>query len=128
MDIISTEKAPAAVGPYSQALKAGPFVFCSGQIGLDAKSGKLVGTDIELQTRQALMNLQMVLNAAGLDLSDVVRATVYLVDMNDFAKVNAIYKDIFGNSKPSRVTVQVAGLPLGALIEIACIAYTENGN
>ncbi len=123
MDEISTDKAPSAIGPYSQALKAGQFVFCSGQIGIDPATGKLIGVDIESQTRQVMQNLRRVLAAAKLDLSHVAKTTIFLVNLENFSSVNEIYGAEFGDHKPARATVQVAGLPLGALIEIECVAY-----
>jgi 2-iminobutanoate/2-iminopropanoate deaminase len=122
MEYISTLKAPAAVGPYSQAVKAGNLLFCSGQIGLAPETGKMAGADIDSQTRQVLTNLAAVLEAAGFVPADVVRTTVFLADMNHFPVVNQIYADFFGPHKPARATVQVAALPLGALVEIDCIA------
>ena len=123
MDKISTDKAPSAIGPYSQAVRAGQFVFCSGQIGIDPATGKLIGADIESQTRQVMQNLRRVLTAAGLDLNHVAKTTIFLVNLEDFSLVNEIYGAEFGEHKPARATVQVAGLPLGALIEIECVAY-----
>ena len=123
MDKISTDKAPSAIGPYSQAVRAGQFVFCSGQIGIDPATGKLIGFDIESQTRQVMQNLRGVLTAARLDLSHVAKTTIFLVNLEDFSSVNEIYGAEFGEHKPARATVQVAGLPLGALIEIECVAY-----
>ncbi len=123
MDKISTDKAPSAIGPYSQAVRAGQFVFCSGQIGIDPATGKLIGADIESQTRQVMQNLRRVLTAARLDLNHVAKTTIFLVNLEDFSSVNEIYGAEFGEHKPARATVQVAGLPLGALIEIECVAY-----
>ena len=124
MDKISTDKAPSAIGPYSQAVRAGQFVFCSGQIGIDPATGKLIGADIESQARQVMQNVRSVLTAAGLDLNHVAKTTIFLVDLKDFSSVNEIYGAEFGEHKPARATVQVAGLPLGALIEIECVACT----
>ena len=124
MDKISTDKAPSAIGPYSQAVRAGQFVFCSGQIGMDPATGKLIGADIESQTRQVMQNLRSVLTAARLDLNHVAKTTIFLVNLEDFSKVNEIYGAEFGEHKPARATVQVGRLPLGALIEIECVAYT----
>ena len=118
MDKISTDKAPSAIGPYSQAVRAGQFVFCSGQIGIDPATGKLIGVDVESQTTQVMQNLRKVLTAATLDLSHVAKTTIFLVNMEDFSSVNEIYGAEFGDHKPARATVQVAGLPLGALVEI----------
>jgi len=123
MNIISAPAAPAAIGPYSHAIHAGPFVFCSGQIPLDPKTGKLVADDIEAQTKQVLVNLTAVLGAAGLTLRDVVKSTVFLKDMADFGKMNPLYEAAFAPHKPARSTIQVAKLPADARIEIEVIAY-----
>lgn len=118
---VATKHAPAAVGPYSQAIVAGGLIFSSGQLGLIPETGKLpVG--IEAQTRQVLANLASVLEAAGSTMDQVVKTTIFLVDMNDFATVNAIYADAFSTVPPARSTVQVAALPLGGLVEIEAIA------
>lgn len=119
--MINAQHAPAAVGPYCHAVQAGDFVFTSGQIGLDPESQELV-EGIEAQTKQVLENLTEVLKAAGLDMSDVIKTTVFLDDVNDFAVVNGIYETYFGDSKPARSCVEVAALPKGALIEIEVIA------
>jgi len=121
---IKTDKVPVAVGPYSQAIAAGDFVFCSGQIGLDPGTGDLVGSDLSDQTRQALTNLNNVLAAAGLGFKDVVRTDIFLTNMNDFSTVNEIYASFFqSDPKPARQTVCVTSLPKGAKIEISAIAY-----
>ncbi len=112
---------PAAVGPYSQAARAGGFLFCSGQIPIDPATGKIEATDVEGQTRQVFANLEALLLAQGRSLADVVKATVFLQDMADFPKVNPLYAAAFKGHKPARSTVQVAGLPLGALVEIEVI-------
>ena len=118
---VTTEHAPAAVGPYSQAIKADGMVFLSGQLGLIPETGKLpVG--IEEQTRQIMANLAAVLAAAGSDMSRIVKTTIFLTDMNDFAKVNALYAEAFSGAPPARSTVAVAALPLGGLVEIEAIA------
>jgi 2-iminobutanoate/2-iminopropanoate deaminase len=124
-EIIATEAAPAAIGPYSQAVRAGGFVFLSGQIPLDPVTGDMVGKaphDVEAQTRQVLKNLEAVLTAAGTSFDKVVRATIYLTDLADFAKVNAIYGERFPNHSPARATVQVAALPREANVEIDLVA------
>lgn len=121
-EIISTEHAPAAIGPYSQAVRANGFVFLSGQIPLDPVSGSMVEGDIEAQTRQVMKNLEAVLAAAGTSFDKVVRATIYLTDLADFAKVNAIYGERFPNAPPARATVQVAALPRGSKVEIDLVA------
>lgn len=121
--IINTENAPKAIGPYSQAVATEQFVFVSGQLPVDPKSGKIVETTIEGQTRQVLSNIEAILNEAGLSFEDVVKAEVFLKDMNDFQKMNAIYAEKFsGPIKPARQAFEVARLPMDALIEISCIA------
>ena len=119
--MINAQHAPAAVGPYCHAVQAGDFVFTSGQIGLNPENQELV-EGIEAQTKQVLENLTEVLKAAGLDMSDVIKTTVFLDDVNDFAVVNGIYETYFGDSKPARSCVEVAALPKCALIEIEVIA------
>jgi 2-iminobutanoate/2-iminopropanoate deaminase len=118
----STDKAPAAIGPYSQAIKAGKFLFLSGQIPLDPATGQLVAGGIEPQTRQVFTNIGEILKAAGVSFEHVVSATVYVADMNDFAKVNEIYATYFTAPAPARATVQVARLPKDSLVEIQVIA------
>ncbi len=120
--IISTPNAPAAVGPYSQGVIANGLVFTAGQIPLDPQTMKLVEGDVQAQTRQVFANLKAVLEAAGTSLERVVKATVFLQDMNDFAAMNAVYAEFFATNPPARSTVQVAKLPLGALVEIELIA------
>jgi 2-iminobutanoate/2-iminopropanoate deaminase len=122
MDIISTEKAPKALGPYSQAVRAGGFIFCSGQIPIDPAVGAVVVTTAEDQTRQAITNLRNVLEAAGSGLDKVVKTTVFIGDMNDFAAVNGVYAELFGDTKPARSCVQAARLPKDVKIEIEAIA------
>ncbi len=119
---ISTEKAPGAIGPYSQAVRAGGMIFCSGQIPIDPKTGAFVSEDVGEQTEQVLKNLAAVLEAAGTTLNDVVKTTVFLVDMNDFAAMNEVYARYFAENKPARATVQAARLPRDARVEIDCIA------
>ena len=119
---VSTESAPAAIGPYSQGMKVGDLLFCSGQIPLDPSSGELVKEDIEGQARRCLQNLEAVCEAAGASLSNAVRCTVYLGDMRDFARVNEVYAEFFdGADPPARVAVAAAGLPKGADVEIDAI-------
>jgi 2-iminobutanoate/2-iminopropanoate deaminase len=118
---IATPAAPAALGPYSQAIETDGFVFTSGQLGLDPATGKLVD-GIENQTERALLNLEAVLGAAGLGMADVVKMSLFLVDLAHFAQVNAIYKTHVVQPAPARSTVQVAALPVGALVEIEAIA------
>ena len=119
---ISTPNAPAAIGPYSQAIKSGNLLFLSGQIPLDPATGNLVAGGIEEQTRQVFTNIGAILEAAGLSFDAVVSATVYVMDMNDFAKVNEIYATYFSSPAPARATVQVARLPKDARVEIQVIA------
>ena len=119
---IASNDAPKAIGPYSQAIRTGNLIYTSGQIGLSPVTNKLAGDEIEIQTRQALDNLKAVLVAGGTDMAHVVKVTVYLKDLNDYAKVNDIYKDYFPEMKPARSAVQVARLPKDALVEIECVA------
>lgn len=122
-DRIFTPRAPAPIGPYHQARRAGGFVFCSGQIAIDPATGALIAGDVAAQTRRVLDNLGAVLEAAGTDFAGVVKTTIFLVDMSDFATVNAIYAERFaGESAPARSTVAVAALPLGARVEIEAVA------
>jgi 2-iminobutanoate/2-iminopropanoate deaminase len=120
--IVSTKEAPAAIGPYSQAVSAGGFVFLSGQIPLDPATGEMVQGDIVAQTERVMKNLGAVLKAAGTSFDRVVRSTIYLVDLGDFAKVNAVYGSCFKEAPPARATVQVAALPKGARVEIDVVA------
>lgn len=120
-ETISTDKAPAAVGPYSQAVKVGELVFCSGQIALDPADGTLKGTDIEAQTEQVMQNIASVLAASGTTFDDVVKTTCFLANINDFASFNGIYAKYF-TGKPARSCVAVAALPKGALVEVEVIA------
>jgi 2-iminobutanoate/2-iminopropanoate deaminase len=119
---IHTEHAPAAIGPYSQAIRAGQLIFASGQIALDPRTGEMAQGGVEAQTRQVLANLAAVLEAGGATLADVVKTTIYLVDLEDFQKVNAIYAEHFPGIAPARATVQVSRLPRNALVEIDAIA------
>jgi 2-iminobutanoate/2-iminopropanoate deaminase len=123
--IVSTDQAPGAIGPYSQAVVAGGMVFCSGQIPIDVATGEFVSEDVSEQTEQVLKNLGAVLEAAGSGLDQVVKTTVFLADMADFAVMNAMYEKFFGGSKPARATVEAAGLPKGALVEIECVALVS---
>ncbi len=120
--IVNTPAAPAAIGPYSQAVRAGNYVFTSGQLGIDPATGKLV-EGVEAQTQQALANLAAVLEAAGAGFEDVVKTTIFLADMNDFQIVNTVYATRFAADPPARSTVQVAALPRQALVEIEMVAY-----
>ena len=121
-EAVSTKDAPAAIGPYSQALKAGNLLFLSGQISIDPKTNQMNAGSIEEQTKQALENLDAVLRASGMTMDNVVNTTVFLKDVNDFAKMNAVYGTYFKDKPPARATVQVARLPRDALIEISAIA------
>jgi len=121
-ETISTENAPGAIGPYSQAVKTGNMVFCSGQIPIDPATGEFVSSDVAEQTRQVLKNLSAVLEAAGINLNNVVKTTVFLADMNDFTAMNDVYAEVFSENKPARATVQAARLPRDARVEIDCIA------
>jgi 2-iminobutanoate/2-iminopropanoate deaminase len=120
--IIHTDTAPKAIGPYSQAIHTGDYIFTAGQIPLDPATMKLVDGDITVQTRRALTNLSNVLEAAGSSLGRVVKTTVFLADFNDFQAMNGVYAEFFGPNAPARSTVQVSRLPAGALIEIEAIA------
>ena len=120
---IETTKAPAAIGPYSQAIKAGDFLYCSGQVPLVPGTAELVAGGIEEQTTQSLENLQQVIGADGVDFNSVVKTTIYLTDLEDFSVVNEIYAGYCGEVAPARATVQVAALPKGALVEIDAVAY-----
>lgn len=123
--IISTQNAPSAIGPYSQGIKAGNFVFVSGQIPLDPKTGQFAGEDIRSQTKQSLTNVQNILKEAGLSMENIVKTTVLLKDMNSFADMNEVYGMFFENDPPARAAFEVARLPKDALVEIEAIAYKE---
>ena len=120
--VISTTEAPAAMGPYSQGIAAGLFVFCSGQIPLDPATGKLVGDDISLQTERVLQNIAAVLGAQGIGLENVVKTTVFMTDLAKFDEMNTVYGNYFPGDPPARSTIQVAALPKGANVEIEAIA------
>ena len=122
MKVISTPAAPAAIGPYSQAIVANGLAFCSGQVALDPASGQVVPGDVAAQTRQVLANLDAVLRAAGGSLATVVKCTVYLKSMDDFAAMNAVYAERFGDNRPARATVEVSRLPKDVRVEIDAIA------
>jgi len=119
---IQTEQAPAAIGPYSQAIRIGDFLYTSGQIALDPESGMFLSGEIEEETEQTLKNISAILQADGLSLENVVKTTVYLSDLNDFTRMNQVYEKYFSKNKPARACVQVAALPKGAKIEIDAIA------
>ncbi len=121
-ETVSTDKAPKAIGPYAQAIKAGEFIYTAGQIPIDPKSGNLIAGGIAEQTRQVLENLKAVLEAAGSSLDQVIKATVFLKNMADFTVLNEVYGEYLGEAKPARSTVAVAELPRGALVEIDFVA------
>lgn len=125
--IISTPDAPAAIGPYSQAICSGDLIFCSGQIPLDSKTGQMVSDDIAAQTRQVLDNISGLLKSQGLGLSNVLKTTIFLTDLGNFQIVNEIYGSYFATEPPARSTVQVSALPKGAKIEIEVIALANRG-
>ena len=121
-EIIATTNAPGAVGPYVQAVKVNGMIYCSGQLGIDPAVGKMP-EGVEAQAHCSMKNMGAILKEAGSDYSKIVKTTIFLADMNDFAKVNEIYKSYFGEEYPARSCVQVAKLPLGGLVEVECIAY-----
>ncbi len=125
MDFVSTDKAPAAIGPYSQAIVAGNLVYTAGQIPLDPATMEMVGSNVTEQTGQVFKNLKAVLEAAGAGLGAVVKTTVFLADMADFQAMNEVYASYFGDHKPARAAVQAAALPKGALVEIEAVAIKE---
>jgi 2-iminobutanoate/2-iminopropanoate deaminase len=125
VQIIQTDAAPAAIGPYAQATVAGGFLFTAGQIPLDPKTGEIVAGDIEAQSRQVLANLAAVLAKAGLAWADVVKTTVFLQDMADFPRFNEVYASTLGGARPARSTVQVAALPRGVGVEVELVAKTR---
>jgi 2-iminobutanoate/2-iminopropanoate deaminase len=126
MKHVETEKAPKAIGPYSQAIAAGPFLFISGQLPVDPKTGKIVEGSLQSQTKQVLDNLEAILAVEGLSLKDVVKTDVFLKDMQDFAEMNAVYAERFSHPiKPARVTIQAAKLPMDARVEISCTAFKK---
>lgn len=123
---ISTTEAPAAIGPYSQAIRSGQFVYTSGQIALDPASGSLIGDEVQAQTHRVLQNMQAVLASAGSSLASVIKTTVFLTSMGDFQAMNAVYASYFSGVTPARSTIAVAELPRKALVEIECIALVED--
>lgn len=125
LEKVSTKNAPAAVGPYSQAMKAGDFVYVSGQLPMNPETGEMVTGSIKEQTRQSLENAKAILKEAGTSLENVVKTTVFLQDMSDFADMNGVYAEFFTNHKPARAAVEVAKLPLGADVEIQMVAYLK---
>ena len=125
MDIVSTNKAPAAIGPYSQAIIAGKLIYTAGQIPLDPATMEMVGSNVTEQTEQVFKNLKAVLEEAGAGLGAIVKTTVFLADMADFQAMNEVYANYFGDHKPARAAVQAAALPKGALVEIEAVAIKE---
>ena len=121
--IITTPEAPAAIGPYSQAIRIGEFLYTSGQISLDPNSMELITGNIEVETERVLKNIEAILNADGLRLNNIIKTTVYLTDLSEFGRMNQIYEKFFVETKPARACVQVAALPKGAKVEIDAIAY-----
>ena len=124
-ETVRTGKAPAAIGPYSQAIRSGGFLFCSGQIPLDPATGKMIEGGIEAQTERVLRNLAAVLEAGGASLRSVAKTTVYLVDLSDFSAMNEVYGTFFPENPPARATIQASKLPAGALVEIDAVASVE---
>jgi 2-iminobutanoate/2-iminopropanoate deaminase len=124
-EILATTEAPPAIGPYSQGIRFGNLIFASGSAGVDPQTRKLVEGGIEEQTRQTLINLSKILESAGSSLAKVLKTTVFLEDMNEFAKMNAIYAEFFDPDPPARSTIQAAALPLGAAVEIEAIAFVD---
>lgn len=125
-DIIATDKAPGAVGPYSQAVRTDQLIFTAGQIPLDPATGKLVEGSIEDQTRRVLENVKAVLEAAGTSMDRIVKMTVFMTDFSDFQRMNAVYAEFFTDAPPARSAVQVAALPLGVAVEIEAVALVQN--
>ncbi len=126
MTVVNSKLAPQAIGPYSQAIKTGNYVFCSGQIGLSPETGQMAGEDISSQTNQALKNIQAILQEAGTDFMHVTKVTIFITDMKNYSTVNEIYAKYFVGVKPARSAVQVSALPKNALVEIECIATMKS--
>jgi 2-iminobutanoate/2-iminopropanoate deaminase len=124
--VVNTEQAPKAIGPYSQGIRVGDFVFCAGQAGLDPMTGRLIEGGVQAETRRVLQNLSAVLEQAGTSLKNAVKTTVFLTDMDEFKAMNAIYAEFFPSTPPARSTVQVSRLPAGARVEIEVIAVIGN--
>jgi 2-iminobutanoate/2-iminopropanoate deaminase len=123
-DIIATSEAPAAIGPYSQAIRIGEFLYTSGQISLDPETMEMITGDIEVETEQVLKNLEAILKADGMDLNNIIKTNVYLTDLSEFARMNQVYERFFSETKPARACVQVAALPKGAKVEIDAVAHS----
>ncbi len=124
--VIQTDQAPAAIGPYSQAVRVGDFLYTSGQIALDPQSGEFLSGEIEQETERTIENISAILTAGGLSLDNVIKTTVYLTDLSHFARMNHIYEKYFSGNKPARACVQVAALPKGAKVEIEAIAIAAS--
>lgn len=122
--IISTPKAPAAIGPYSQAIRIGDFLYTSGQISLDPETMEMITGDIEVETEKVLKNIEAILKEDGLNLNNIIKTTVYLTDLSEFARMNQVYENFFTDTKPARACVQVAALPKGAKVEIDVVAHS----
>ena len=122
--IVATPNAPAAIGPYSQAIRIGDFLYTSGQISLDPETMKMITGDIEVETEKVLKNIETILKADGLDLNNIIKTTVYLTDLSEFTRMNQVYEKFFSKTKPARACVQVAALPKGAKVEIDAIAHS----
>jgi 2-iminobutanoate/2-iminopropanoate deaminase len=125
MKLVNSDEAPNAPGPFSHASIVGPWVFTAGMGGLDPRTGQVVSDDVIEQTRQALANIEAILKAAGCTLNDVVKAVVYLTDMADYARVNAVYEQVFGSHKPARTCVAVSALPVRERMKLECVAYKD---
>ena len=121
---VNTTKAPGAIGPYSQAIRVGDFLYTSGQISLDPKTMEMITGNIELETEKVLQNIEAILSAEGLNFGHVIKTTVYLTDLSEFTRMNQVYEKFFSNTKPARACVQVAALPKGAKVEIDAIAHS----
>ena len=121
---VNTTEAPAAIGPYSQAIRVGDFLYTSGQISLDPKTMEMITGNIELETEKVLQNIEAILSAEGLNFGHVIKTTVYLTDLSEFTRMNQVYEKFFSNTKPARACVQVAALPKGAKVEIDAIAHS----
>ncbi len=122
--IIATPKAPAAIGPYSQAIRIGDFLYTSGQISLDPETMEMITGDIEVETEKVLKNIEAILKEDGLNLNNIIKTTVYLTDLSEFARMNQVYENFFTDTKPARACVQVAALPKGAKVEIDVVAHS----
>ena len=125
---IKTTEAPEAIGPYSQAIRIGDFLYTSGQISLDPKTMEMITGNIELETKKVLQNIEAILSAEGLNFGHVIKTTVYLTDLSEFTRMNQVYEKFFSNTQPARACVQVAALPKGAKVEIDCIAWLGQKN